>query len=237
MATTVTTTTITTATTTTTTTTTTITTTTTATTTTTSTTTTTTATTTTAPICTPFWAMPSFIQGTYLTYSGANTIISGDLSRSGCVWFRASPSNADNIIFSIDSALSTTTGGCNQQFALSVIDASHVPLYGMCGAYDNNDIYVGQSTLYDGAFHQMCVTYNNINVQLCVYLDLLSPQCLTRTNAAYNTGLDDVRIGWWPDLNRQFVSTGGGLIQLLSLFDTAINQTCVTYQYQNNFMG
>ncbi|CAF2676651.1 unnamed protein product [Rotaria sp. Silwood2] len=120
--------------------------------------------------------MPSSVQTTYLTYSSANTLISGDASRSGCVWFRAG------------------TGGCNQHFALSVIDASHVTIYGMCGAYDNANINVGQSVLYDGSFHQVCVTYNNVNSQLCIYLDLSPPNCLTRTNVVYNTGSGDVRI-------------------------------------------
>ena len=181
--------------------------------------------------------MPTADQGTNLTYSNANTLISGDLSRSGCATFRASTSNVDNIIFSIGSSLITSNGGCNQHFALSIIDASHVTLYGMCAAYDNNNIYVGQNTMYDGTFHQICVTYDPTVSQLCVYLDLVPAQCITRTNVAYNTGSGDVRIGWWADLNRPFLATGGGLIKLVSLFNTPINQSCVTYQYQTNISG
>jgi hypothetical protein len=181
--------------------------------------------------------MPSSDQGTNLTYTNANTLISGDLSRSGCVSFRASASNADNIIFSIGSSLTTASGGCDTNFALSVINASHVTIYGMCPLFDNPNIPVGQSILYDGAFHQVCVTYDNTISTLCVYLDLLSPQCLIRSNAPYNTSLGDVRIGWWPDNNRQFVASGGGLIELVSLFNVAINQSCVAFQYQVNNMG
>lgn len=183
--------------------------------------------------------MPSSDQGTYFTYTNANTHISGDLSRSGCASFRANTSNADNIIFSIGSNLTTwhNNTGCNMNFALSVIDASHVSVYGMCPSYDNVNILVGQSTLYDGTFHQICVTYDNTVPKLCIYLDLQSPQCLNRSNPSYNTGLGDVRIGWWPDGNRQFTASGGGLIRFVSLFDTAINQNCVAYHYQVNYMG
>ncbi|CAF1483011.1 unnamed protein product [Adineta ricciae] len=200
-------------------------------------TTTTTTTTTTSPMCVPFWSMPSTDQGTYLTYPNANTLISGYLSRSVCATFRASAANVDNIIFAIGSSFSTATGGCNEHFALSVINASYVTVYGMCGPYDNSYIYTGQNTLYDGYFHQICVTYDNSDVQLCIYLDSSPPQCLIRTNPHYNTSLGDVRIGWWPDLNRNFTATGGGLIKWVSLFDKAINQSCVAYQYQNNFSG
>jgi hypothetical protein len=181
--------------------------------------------------------MPSLDQGTNLTYLNANTLINGDLSRSGCATFRANTINADNIIFDIGSSLATSSGGCNQHWTLSVINASHVTMYGMCGPYDNYDIYTGQSTLYDGAFHQVCVTYDNSISQLCIYLDLFPSQCLIRTNPVYDTGLGDVRIGWWPDPNRQFLASGGGLIELVSLFNTAINQSCVAYQYQVNNIG
>ena len=188
-------------------------------------------------VCTPFWKMPSSVQSTYLTYSNVNTLISGNVDRSVCVSFRANTSNADDIIFSIGSALTTATGGCNTHFALSVVNASHVTMYSMCRAYDNRNIPVGQSTLYDGAFHQVCVTYASSTAELCVYLDLLPPQCLIRSNAPYNTSLGDLRIGWWPDINRQFDPSGGGLIQWVSLYAQTINQSCVAFQYQVNNMG
>jgi hypothetical protein len=181
--------------------------------------------------------MPAADQGTYLTYSNNNTLISGDISRTGCATFRASSVNGDNIIFDIGSSLTTSTGGCGQHWALSVIDASHITMYGMCGGYDNYNIYAGGSTLFDGSFHQVCVTYDRTVPQLCVYLDLLSPQCITPSSSAYSTGLGDVRIGWWPDMNRQFVASSGGLIKLVSLFNVVINQSCVTYQYQVNNIG
>ena len=181
--------------------------------------------------------MPSSVQNTYLTYTNVNTFISGDVDRSVCVSFSASTANADNIIFSIGSALTSGTGGCNTHFGLSVIDASHVTVYGMCHAFDNNNIALGQSILYDGNFHQICVTYRSSSAELCVYLDLLSPQCLTRSNVPYNTGLGDLRIGWWPDNNRQFNFARGGLIQLASLFAETINQSCVNLQYQINNIG
>ena len=117
------------------------------------------------------------------------------------------------------------------------MDASHVTIYGMCLSYDNNNIALTQSILHDGSFHQLCVTYDTNTRYLCVYLDLLPPVCLTRTNARYNTGLGDVRIGWWPDNNRQFDATGGGLIRALSLFNTTINQACVNYLYQTNIIS
>jgi len=183
--------------------------------------------------------MPASDQGTSLTYINANTQISGSVSRSGCALVRASSINADNLVFSIGSHRTTpsTPSGCNEHFALSIISSSSVTVYGMCGTYDNGNIGLGQSILYDGNFHQLCVTYDSSNLQLCVYLDLYSPTCLIRSNPLYNTGSGDVRIGWWPDGNRGFISSGGGLIKSVALFNTAVNQTCVTYQYQNNFAG
>lgn len=76
------------------------------------------------------------------------------------------------------------------------MDTSHITVYEMCLSYDNNNIYVGQNTMYNGAFHKICVTYDNTIAKLCFYLDLVALQCITRSNPAYNTGEGDVRIGW-----------------------------------------
>lgn len=181
--------------------------------------------------------MPSSSKGTNLTYKGNNTKISGDVSRSGCVVFRANAVNYDNIIFEIGSSFTTwnNSKGCNTHFALAIYNASHVTVYGMCSDFDNSAIPVGRSNLQDSQLHQLCVTYDNKTDYLCVYLDLSSPQCLRRLNPPYNTSLGDVRIGWWPDGNRQFNASGGGLIRSLSLFNTAINQSCVSYIFNNNF--
>ncbi len=132
-------------------------------------------------MCTPFWKMSSSDHSTYLTYLNANTFISGDLSRSVCASFRANISNADDIIFSIGSSLVTwpVGAGCNRHFALSIVDAGHISLYGICGAYDNNNIVVGQNAFYDGAIRQINVTYDNTVLQPCIYLNLQSPECLT----------------------------------------------------------
>lgn len=114
-------------------------------------------------------------------------------------------------------------------------NASHVNVYGMCGTYDNPNVALTQSILFDGNFHQLCLTYETNSRQVCVYLDLFSPTCFTRLPSPYNTGLGDVRVGWWSDGIWQFQSIGGGLIRSVSLFDIAINRTCVNYVYNNNF--
>ena len=188
-------------------------------------------------ICAPFWAMPTSDQGTNFTYANANTQISGDQSRGGCVSFRANTSNVDNMLFSIGSSLKSWTGGCNSNFVLNVGGSSIMNVYGMCSSYDNYNIPVGSSVLFDGNFHQVCVSYDNTIPQLCVYLDLLSPRCVNRTNPRYNTSLGDVRVGWWPDGNRRFSGSGGGLIRSVTLFSAAINQSCVTHQYHVNNTG
>jgi len=199
--------------------------------------TTTKTTTTTTEICTPFWKMPLVDQGTYLNYSNVNTRISNDDSRSVCVTFRATSVNLDDIIFDIGSRSATPTGGCNAHFALAVSNNDCVTVYGMCGAYDNGNICFGKNVLHDGQFHQVCATYDTTTAKLCLYLDLYSPQCLIRSNVPYNTSLGDVRIGWWPDLNRPFDSSGGGLIKWLYMFDKAVNQTCISYHYHNYFIS
>jgi hypothetical protein len=180
--------------------------------------------------------MPASDSGTYITYPNANTRISGDSSRSVCASFRVSTENIDNILVSIGSSDTTWDNrkGCNRNFALAIADSTSVTIYGMCTEFDNFNIYVGPGTLYDGMFHQICVTYNNINSKLCVYRDLQGPTCVTRTNAPYNTGFGDVRIGWWPDNNRQFTATNGGLIKSVSLYDSMISQDCVAHQINTN---
>lgn len=175
------------------------------------------------------------MQVTNATYLGANTRISGDNSRSGCVWVRASSANTDDIIFSVGSA-SRSPAGCNQQFSLAMFNSSHVRVYGMCPAYDNLNIYVGSNTMHDGDFHQICITYDTSSADLCIYLDLLTPQCITRTNPRYNTSTGDVRIGWWPEPNRGFVGTSGERITQLNLFDYAVNQSCVNYLHQSQLI-
>ncbi|CAF4155946.1 unnamed protein product [Rotaria sp. Silwood2] len=164
-------------------------------------------------------------------YRNANTRISGDSSRSVCAFFRVSSSNVDNIIVDIGSAKTTSVGGCNRHFALGVADATHINVFGLCGMFDNNYIFVGPDTLYDGNFHQICITYNSTNAKLCVYRDAQEPICITRNNGPYNTSLGNVRIGWWPDDNRQFVALGGGLIRSVSLFDSEISQDCVIQEF------
>ncbi|CAF2121343.1 unnamed protein product [Rotaria magnacalcarata] len=181
--------------------------------------------------CTPFWTMPWLHQGTILTYTNANTRIFGDNSRSICALVRAGPVNADNIVVSIGSSLS---GDCNRNFAIAIADGRHVHLYGMCGAYDNYNVPINLITLYDGAFHQICVTYNNENARLCVYADLQSPYCFIRGNARYNTATGDVRIGWWVNTDRQFSARDGGMIKSVSLYDRSISQHCIRHQFEIN---
>ena len=186
-------------------------------------------------MCKPFWEMPSSDQGTYLTYPNGNTHIIGDISRSVCASFRADKSNDNNIIFSIGSFDTTWNGkGCNTHFALAIQNATHVNVFGMCHIYDNQDIPIGQGTLYDGKFHQICLTYNNIDSKLCIYHNLQSPECLIRKNHPYNTTMGDVRIGWWTDNNRQYVAAGGRTIRSVSLFDKVITQNCVADQLMVN---
>ncbi|CAF4645861.1 unnamed protein product [Rotaria socialis] len=181
--------------------------------------------------CTPFWTMTWLNQGTHFTYSNANTRIFGDSSRSICALVRAGPVNADNIVVSIDSS---SPGDCNRHFAIAIADGRHVHLYGMCGKYDNPNIPINLITLYDGAFQQICVTYNNQNARICVHVDLQSPHCFIRENARYNTDTGDVRIGWWSDRNRQFSATGGGMIKSVSLYDRSISQQCIRHQFEIN---
>ncbi|CAF1072853.1 unnamed protein product [Didymodactylos carnosus] len=171
--------------------------------------------------------MPSGEIGIYRTYRNANTLISGDSSRSACTSFNATKYNDNNIVFSIGSRLTTWSGGENMNFALAIRNGTHVDVFGMQGKYDNRFINVGPATLYDGAFHQICVTYNSLNSKLCVYRDSQAPTCLIRSNGPYNTAISDVRIGWWPDLTWQFVGTGGGQIKSLALFNMEISQDCV----------
>jgi hypothetical protein len=181
--------------------------------------------------CTPFWRMPPSDQGTYFTYSNANTRISGDSSRSICASFRASSlNNGGTMILDIGSAFTTLTGGCNTQFSLSIFDAATIVVFGMCTPYDSWFSTTGPDTLDNGAFHQICATYNSANAKLCIYRDLQAPICTIRYANPYNTGLGDVRIGWWPDQNQEFVGSGGGLIQSASLFDSEISQECVAQQ-------
>ncbi|CAF3030136.1 unnamed protein product [Rotaria sp. Silwood2] len=92
-------------------------------------------------------------------YLNANTRISGDISRSVCAFFRVSNLNVDNIIVDIGSAKSSGVGGCNRHFALGIANATHINLFGMCSMFDNVLIFVGPDTLYDGAFHQICITW------------------------------------------------------------------------------
>lgn len=186
--------------------------------------------------CVPFWKMPSSDQGTNFTYANANTRISGDMSRSVCASFRASHSNNENIIFSFGSSdTSCDKGkGCNTHFALGIRNATHMNIFGMCYPYDNDAILVHKNTLYDGIFHRICVTYNNAEAKICIYLDSQTPQCFVRQNPPYNTTLGDVRIGWWPDNNRQFVAAGGGLIHSVLIFDRVIPQTCIDREFMNN---
>ncbi|CAF2896664.1 unnamed protein product, partial [Rotaria sp. Silwood2] len=164
-------------------------------------------------------------------YLNANTRISGDISRSVCAFFRVSNLNVDNIIVDIGSAKSSGVGGCNRHFALGIANATHINLFGMCSMFDNVLIFVGPDTLYDGAFHQICITYNSTNRKLCAYRDYQQPTCITRNNMSYNTALGNVRIGWWPDGNHQFVASGDGLIRSVSLFDSEISQDCVIQEF------
>jgi hypothetical protein len=179
--------------------------------------------------------MPFSDQGTYFTYPNGNTRIIGDVSRSVCASFRASQSNDENIIFSIGSFDTTCDEGkgCNTHFTLAIRNATHINILGMCYQYNNDAILIAQNSLYDGPFHHICVTYNNTESKLCVYLDSQTPNCLVRQNPPYNTTLGDVRIGWWPDSNHQFVASGGGLIHSVSLFDSVLPETCITDQFMN----
>lgn len=124
----------------------------------------------------------------------------------------------------------------NTHFALAIHNASHINVYGMCVEYDNIQLLVGQSNLQDDQFHQLCIKYDNNTDILCIYPDLVGPICRIRSNPPYSTSLGDVRTGWWPDNNRQFIASGGGLIRSLSLFDTPIDQRCASYMYNNNFI-
>lgn len=184
-------------------------------------------------LCTPFWRMPSTDRGTNLTYINANQFIKEDFSRSMCGSFRANTTNMDQLLFSIGSNETTwhNCSGCNTHFALAIVDGSNVNVYGVCSKYDNTGINLGQNIFQDGQFHNICATYNNITHELCILLDSFTPTCLNRTNPPYNTSLGDVRIGWWPDGNRMFDASGGGLIRSVSLFDVAINQTCFLSLY------
>ncbi|CAF3820775.1 unnamed protein product [Rotaria sp. Silwood1] len=175
--------------------------------------------------------MPSLGEGTYFTYTKANTRISGDSSRSLCASFRASSLNYDNIVVEIGSSDTTWNSGkgCNTHFALAVGDGINIIVFGMCFSFDNS-INIGPSTLFDGNFHHICITYNSINSILCAYRDFQTPVCIVRDNSPYNTGLGDVRIGWWPDENRQFVASGGGWIKYAALFDMEISSECVARQ-------
>jgi hypothetical protein len=178
--------------------------------------------------------MPTSDSGAHITYSNANTRIEGDNSRSVCVLFRANGSNNENILVSIGSSDTTWTMGCNRNFALVISTSIYVHVFGMCEAFDNYNISVGPQTLYDGAFHQLCVTYNKTNSELCVYRDSQMPTCIRRNNGPYNTAISDVRIGWWSDLNRQFTTQGGGIIKSVSLFNSTISQQCVLQQINTN---
>jgi len=142
--------------------------------------------------------------------------------------------NNNNILVSI-GALDTAwpSKGCNRNFAIVISDSTLASVFRMCNQFDNLNIHVGPYNLYDGAFHQICVTYNNTESKLCVYLDSQTPNCLVRQNPPYNTTLGDVRIGWWPDNNRQFVASGGGSIHSVSLFDSVLPETCITDQFMN----
>lgn len=72
--------------------------------------------------------MPLSDQGTFMTYTNANTLISGNMSRSVCAVVRASTSNVQNIIFDIGSHHSTygSPTGCNEHFALLIRNATQV---------------------------------------------------------------------------------------------------------------
>ncbi|CAF1110081.1 unnamed protein product, partial [Didymodactylos carnosus] len=83
--------------------------------------------------CTPFWTMPSGEIGIYRTYRNANTLISGDSSRSACTSFNATKYNDNNIVFSIGSRLTTWSGGENMNFALAIRNGTHVDVFGMQG--------------------------------------------------------------------------------------------------------
>lgn len=180
------------------------------------------------PPCVPFWRMPSNDSGTNLTYANANTFISGNSDRSVCVYFKASSSNIDHILLSIGPLL-TGSISCNKHFAIAIANATHITIYGMCGLYDNLNINVAPSSLHDGLFHQICVSYNSTNSRLCVYRDSQTSTCFTRTNPPYSTQTGDVRIGWWPDNNRPFLGTQGGLIKSASLFNSVISTNCVAF--------
>mgnify|MGYP002474570128 FL=1 len=178
--------------------------------------------------CAPFWKMPSADQGSYFTYPNANTRIRGDQSRSACVTFRALPADDSRILFSIGSSDTSCDDGrgCNKHFSLAIRNATHLDIYGMCYQFTNEAIRISQHSIYDGNFHQICVTYNNTDSNLCVYLDSKVSECIIRENPRYDTGLGDVRIGWWPDYNRQFEKNDGGLIHSLSLYDRVISESC-----------
>lgn len=179
--------------------------------------------------------MPAADEGTYFTYPNGNTRIFGDVSRSVCASFRANKSNDENIIFSIGSFETTCDEGkgCNRHFALAIKNATHINILGMCYQYDNNAIRIAPKSFYDGNFHQICVTYNSTGSKLCVYLDSPTPNCFVRQSLPYNTALGDVRIGWWPDNNRKFVASGGGLIRSVSLFDSVLPDNCITDRFVN----
>ena len=167
--------------------------------------------------------MPSSQQTTYFTYVNANTHISNDSSRSVCAWFRVSTFNIDNIIVDIGSSNTE----CNTHFTLIVSNSTHIRVSGMCDIFNDGPIFIGPDTLYDNAFHQICITYNSMNARLCTYRDFQPAICTTRNSRAYNTSLGDVRIGWWPAENHQFVGLGGGLIQSVALFENEIFEDCI----------
>ncbi|CAF4276044.1 unnamed protein product [Rotaria magnacalcarata] len=173
--------------------------------------------------------MPPSDQGSILTYANANTRIMGDSSRSTCASFRVSNLKSDSLVFSIGSAEQSdkngyTGVGCNKQFALLIENHVNVGVLGACHRYDNRNFTVGPDTLNDGVFHQICITYNNVTSKLCVYRDSDDPKCVIRNNGPLNTGLGDVRIGWWADNTFQSVVAGNGLIRSVSLFDQEISQ-------------
>ncbi|CAF4140426.1 unnamed protein product, partial [Rotaria magnacalcarata] len=155
-------------------------------------------------MCRPFWKMPPSDQGSILTYANANTRIMGDSSRSTCAHFVSSDKNG------------YTGVGCNKQFALLIENHVNVGVLGACHRYDNRNFTVGPDTLNDGVFHQICITYNNVTSKLCVYRDSDDPKCVIRNNGPLNTGLGDVRIGWWADNTFQSVVAGNGLIRSIS---------------------
>ncbi|CAF1152276.1 unnamed protein product [Adineta ricciae] len=177
--------------------------------------------------CISFWTMPSSDQTTYFTYVDANTNISGDSSRSVCAYFRASDLSAGDIIVDIGSPKSTWNGGCNKHFGIRIISDVLIEISGTCYGLDNNWFFVGPDTLFDGVFHQICVTYDHMSAKLCVYRDYQQATCITRTNGPYNTSQGNVRIGWEPNLYNQSTALGGVLIRSISLFDYVIEQDCV----------